>query len=101
MNDMIQIKLAVEGMKAEIVKAFDVQEIAKSIRLATEKAVSEFDMKNYIDKTIESVLSCAGEVAINELSRKYGAVWANKISIIVDEKIAEALKAYKDYKDSL
>lgn len=89
MEDMIQIKLAVEGMKAEIIKCFDAEQISKAIRKATEKAVAGFDMKKYIEYTVEGVFNQAREVAIEQLSAKYGSRWAGNISTLVDEKIAE------------
>ena len=91
MQDMIQIKIAVEGMKAEIVRAFDVVEISSAIKSATTKAVDDFDMKTFIEKTVESVLNQAREYAIVELSEKYGQRWASELAVKVDEKIEEAL----------
>lgn len=92
MHDMIQIKLAVEGMKAEIVKAFDVSAISAGIRAATEKAVAEFDMDNYIRCAVEQVFEHAREAAVDELCAAYGHKWADAIRDNVDEKIRIALK---------
>lgn len=92
MEDMIQIKIAVEGMKAQIIKAFDAKQISSAIRKATEKAVDEFDMELFIKHTIEEVFSQSREIAIGELSEKYGSRWADDISRLIDEKIEEALK---------
>ncbi len=93
MEDMIQIKIAVEGMKAEIIKAFDVEHISAAIEKATREAVDEFDMDNFIKRTVEDVFSQAGEMAIEELARKYGSKWADDLSRIMDAKIEQALKA--------
>ena len=91
MEDMIQIKLAVEGMKAEIIKCFDVAQISKHIREATEKAVTDFDMAKFIKDTVDSVFFCAREKAIEGLSQEYGSKWAVDIERIVDDKIKESL----------
>ena len=92
MEDMIKIKLAVEGMQAEIIKVFDASEIADGIRQATEKAVKEFDLENFVANTIERVLECAREKAIEDLSAKYGGKWSDMIEQLIDEKIEQALK---------
>ncbi len=93
MEDMIQIKIAVEGMKAEIIKAFDVEHISAAIETATRKAVDEFDMGNFIRRTVEGVFYRAGEMALEELAEKYGSKWADDLSRIMDAKIEQALKA--------
>ena len=95
MEDMIQIKIAVEGMKAEIVKCFDVVQISNGIRKATEKAVDDFDMETYIKYTIEGVFNQAREQAIGELSTKYSEQWVDDLSRIIDAKISQALKPSK------
>ena len=92
MEDMIQIKIAVEGMRAEIIKAFNVEEISAAIEKSTRKAVDEFDMANYIKQTVEGVFYQAGEMAIGELTKKYGNRWADDMSRIIDKKIEQALK---------
>ena len=92
MEDMIQIRLAVEGLKAEIVKCFDAEGISKAIRTATEKAVNDFDMETFIKDTTEGVFNQAREVAITELSEKYGSQWADDLTRIIDDKIEQALK---------
>ena len=94
MNDMIKIKLAVEGMRAEIVKAFDVRAISDGIRVATEKAVAEFDMESYIQSAVESVFTGAREAAVDELRAAYGHRWADEIKSLVDEKIGAALRSF-------
>jgi hypothetical protein len=91
MEDMIQIKLAVEGMRAQIVKVFSVQEISQAIEKATDKVVADFDMEVYIKSTIIGVFNQAREKAIEELSQVYGAKWASDVERIVDEKISKAL----------
>ena len=90
-EDMIQIKLAVEGMKVQIVKAFDAQEISKAVRKATEKAVDAFDMDSYIKSTVEAIFNRARETAISQVSQKYGEQWASDLSVYIDSKIAEAI----------
>jgi len=92
MDDMIQIKIAVEGMKAEIVKAFDVVSISSAIKQATEKAVEKFDMASYIERAVEAVFDHARDKAIEELAEKYGHRWTSDLGIIIDEKIEQALK---------
>ena len=91
MTDMIQIKLAVEGMKAQIIKAFDAEQISKGIREATEKAVDEFDMGKYIEDTVRFVFDRAQELAVEELAQKYGSRWVNDLSSLIDKKIDEVL----------
>ena len=93
MEDMIKIRLAVEGMKAEIVKAFDVNAVSTGIRVAAEKAVSEFDMETYIKDTVATVFAHARDSAIDELRAAYGHRWADEISSLVDEKLRTALKS--------
>ena len=92
MEDMIQIKIAVEGMKAQIIKAFDAEHISAAIERATTKAVDNFDMDKFIEQTIEGVFYQAGEKAIGELSEKYGSRWADDMTRIIDAKIEQALK---------
>lgn len=92
MNDMMQIKLAVEGMKVEIVKAFDVQAISAGVRAATEKAVSDFDMETYIKSAVETVFACARDAALDELRASYGHRWADELRSVIDEKIKAILK---------
>jgi len=96
MEDMIQIKIAVEGMKAEIIKAFDAEHISAAIEKATTKAVDDFDMDKFIKQTVEGVFYQAGEMAIVELAKKYGSRWADDMSRIIDAKIDQALKAEKE-----
>lgn len=94
-NDMVQIKIAVEGMKAEIVKAFDVARISDAIKDATEKAVEEFDIENYIKATVERVFDLSRTQAIANLVDKYSFRWENQIEALVDSKIEQALAASK------
>jgi len=49
-------------------------------------------MTNFIKCTIEGVFYQAREVAIKELSEKYGGRWADDLGSIIDSKIEEALK---------
>ena len=91
-EDMIQIKIAVEGMKAQIITAFDAEKISADIKKATEKAVDEFDMDNFIKRTTEDIFDQSREIAIIELSGKYGSRWADDLSKIIDDKIEQALK---------
>ena len=91
MNDMIKIKLVVEQMRAEIVKVFDANEIATSIAEASKQAVDEFDMDEYITSTIDMVFRRARDVAVNELSCKYGEQWAADVQRLIDTKIAKVL----------
>ena len=91
MEKMIQIKIAVEGMKAEIIKAFDVRQISEGIRAATEKAVEEFDVENYIRRAVEDVLYQAREKALDELGGEYGSRLAATVEKLLDEKLAKLL----------
>ncbi len=93
MEDMIKIKLAVEGMQAEIIKAFDVKAISSAIRSATEKVVAEFDIENYIASTVATVFARARDAAIDELQETYGDRWADEIRVLVDDKLRRALEA--------
>jgi len=95
MEDLIQswrLKIAAEGMKAEIIKAFDVVSISSAIKQATEKAVEKFDMASYIERAVEAVFDHARDKAIEELAEKYGHRWTSDLGIIIDEKIKQALE---------
>ncbi len=96
MEDMIQVKLIVEGIKAEIVKAFDVVAISSAVRRATEKAVDEFDMKTFIQETVETVFHRAREAAIQDVAEKYSSTWSNSLSFLIDNKIEKALQEIKE-----
>ena len=98
-NDLIQIKLAVEGMKAQIIKAFDVETIIKGIQAATSKAVDEFDIQTYIQKVVEDVFYCAGAEAKEELCQKYSCQWAEAIEVLINRKIEQALKGADENTD--
>ncbi len=76
---MVQIKLIVESMKVQIIKAFDVTEISNAILIATEKAVDDFDMSKYIKLTIEDVIIQARDKAIEQLLEKYSDRWADEL----------------------
>ena len=92
MEDMIKIKLAIEGMKAEIVKVFDVAAISAGVEQATEKALSEFDFESYVNRVIESVLRRAAEKATEELYSEYGSRLAEQVEAILEKKLEQALK---------
>ena len=94
-DDMMKIKIAVEGMKAEIVEAFSAEEVSACIKTAADKAVADFDMETYIKDTLRYVLGDAQDKAIEILCERYGPRWAEEISTIIDNKIGEALKKEK------
>ncbi len=91
-EDMLQIKIAVEGMKAQIVQAFNSDDISRAVKMAADKALLEFNMDKFITDTIEQVLYSAKEEALKELSQQYGSKWADKIAEKIDEKIEELTK---------
>jgi len=93
LEDMVQIKIAVEGMKAQIIKCFDAEQIANSIKAATKKAVEAFDMNTYLQRTIEDVFEQARENAISDLAQEYSSRWTEDISKLIDKKIDQALKS--------
>ena len=92
MNDMVQIKLGVEGMKHEIIKCFDIQSISAGIRAATEKAVSEFDMESYIAGVVADVMCRARDSAIDELQASYGHRLCDEVTVLVDNRLKEVFK---------
>ena len=90
-EDMVQVKLAVEGMKAQIIKCFDAKQIAAGIRAATDKAVAEFDMQSYIDKVVGQVFYSAADYVREQLREEYGHRLFSRISDMVDAKLDEIL----------
>ena len=96
MEDMIQIRLVVERMKAEIVKAFDVVEISSAIKKAADKAVKDFDMKTYIEETVEKVFDQAREIATQDVAKKYGEIWSDSLSYLINAKIDKEIEEIKE-----